>query len=158
MSFVIGFVGGELIPHIIAHLFVDSIRAKAHDHARAACTSAPLPPVPLQADRVRRAVSQTDPPSVGIAPVGITIRSSLPGRARFAAIALRNRPLRARTVEATLRKMPGLRSISIALATGGVLVQYDPDAITLARLIATMTDAIRDEPTRGGRASVPVAA
>ena len=78
--------------------------------------------------------------------------------ARFAAIALRNRPLRARTVEATLRKMPGLRSVTIIPATGGVLVQYDPDAITLARLIATMTDAIRDEPTRGGRASVPVAA
>ena len=101
---------------------------------------------------------RTDPPPVGIAPVGITIRSSLPGRARFAAIALRNQPLRARTVEATLRKLPGLRSVTITPATGSVLVQYDPGAITLARLIATVIDAVRDEPARGGRASAPVAA
>ncbi len=78
--------------------------------------------------------------------------------ARFAAIALRNRPLRAQTVEATLRKLPGLRSVTITPATGSVLVQYDPGAITLARLIATVIDAVRDEPARGGRASAPVAA
>ncbi len=81
MSFVVGFVGGELIPHIIAHLLVDSFWEKAQDRTCAARPSAPLPPVPLQADRVRRAVPRTDRPSVGIAPVGITIRSSLPGRA-----------------------------------------------------------------------------
>lgn len=158
MSFVVGFVGGELIPHIIAHLLVDSFWAKAQDRTCAARPSAPLPPVPQQQDRVRRAVPRTDPPPVGIAPVDITIRSSLPGRARFAAIALRNQPLRARTVEATLRKLPGLRSVTITPATGSVLVQYDPGAITLARLIATVIDAIRDEPARGGRASAPVAA
>lgn len=158
MSFVVGFVGGELIPHIIAHLLVDSFWGKAQDRTCAARPSALFPPVPQQQDRVRRAVPRTDPPPVGLAPIGITIRSSLPGRARFAAIALRHQPLRARTVEATLRRLPGLRSVTITAATGSVLVHYDPDAITLARLVATVTDAIRDEPSLSGRASAPVAA
>lgn len=153
MSFVIGFVGGELIPHIIAHLLVDSFWGKIQDRRRVARPSAPLLPVPPRNDRIRRAVSQTAPP-----PVGITIRSSLPGRARVAAIALRNQPLRAARVEATLRPLSGLRSITITAATGSVLMHYDPDAMTLARLVAAVTNAICNEPSLSDRSVAPIAA
>ncbi len=158
MSFIIGFVGGELVPHLIAHLLVDTMQTKVRNRTRDAHPSAAPQPRAPQRERVRRTVSRTDRLPVGIPPTGMTVRSSVPGRVRFAAIALRNQPLRARTAEAILRHLPGVRSIAIDPATGSVLVHYDPDILTLARLVAAVTVAVGDQPPHSDRAAIGVAA
>lgn len=158
MSFIIGFVGGELVPHLIAHLLVDTMQTKVRNRTRDARPSAAPQPRAPQRERVRRTVPRIDRLPDGIAPFGITVRSSVPGRIRLAVIALRNQPVRARAVEATLRQIPGVRAVTITPMTGSVLVHYDPDILTLARLVVAITVAVGDQPSHGDRTTIGVAA
>lgn len=70
------------------------------------------------------------------------ISSFIDGRVRIRCDALRN-PDAAAAIEGTLRETPGVLSATANPRTGGLLVEYDPDAVTQEQLLeaAKMLDA-----------------
>ncbi len=70
------------------------------------------------------------------------ISSFIDGRVRIRCDALRN-PEAAAAIEGTLRETPGVLSATANPRTGGLLVEYDPEAVTQEQLLeaAKMLDA-----------------
>ncbi|WP_353115091.1 HMA2 domain-containing protein [Nitratidesulfovibrio sp.] len=62
------------------------------------------------------------------------ISSFIDGRVRIRCDALRN-PEAAAAIEGTLRETPGVLSATANPRTGGLLVEYDPDAVTQEQLL-----------------------
>ena len=56
---------------------------------------------------------------------GLRLRSAVPGRMRWEAEALRDRPRKAAAVERTLQQMAGIISAQVTPLTGRLLVRYD---------------------------------
>jgi hypothetical protein len=69
----------------------------------------------------------------------VRLRSAVPGRMRWEAAGLRNRPRKAAAVEIALGHMPGILSVEATPLTGRILVRYDT-ALT-AEEIAAMVQA-----------------
>ena len=57
----------------------------------------------------------------------VRLRSSVPGRMRWEAEALRGHPRKAAAVEMTLQQMAGVHSVEATPLTGRLLVRYDAD-------------------------------
>ena len=63
-----------------------------------------------------------------------TVRSHTPGRVRLHVPRMQGDPGRAAAVAARLRRVPGIRRASAQALTGTALVEYDPEATSLARI------------------------
>jgi hypothetical protein len=75
---------------------------------------------------------------------GLRLRSAVPGRMRWEAEALRDRPRKAAAVERTLQQMGGIISAQITPLTGRLLVRYDTGLN--AQDVATMVRAALQAP------------
>lgn len=75
---------------------------------------------------------------------GLRLRSAVPGRMRWEAEALRDRPRKAAAVEITLLQMAGILSAQVTPLTGRLLVRYDTGLS--AREIAAMVHAALQAP------------
>jgi Heavy metal associated domain 2/ABC 3 transport family len=86
---------------------------------------------------------------------GLRLRSAVPGRMRWAAEALRDRPRKAAAVERTLQQMAGILSAQVTPLTGRLLVRYDIGLS--AQEIAAMVHAALQapQPTHEAREILP---
>lgn|SRR5882724_390732 len=75
---------------------------------------------------------------------GLWLRSAVPGRMRWEAEALRDRPRKAAAVEMTLQQMAGIISAQVTPLTGRLLVRYDTGVS--AQGIAVMVHAALQAP------------
>jgi copper chaperone CopZ len=80
----------------------------------------------------------------------------IPGRIRVRSKAFRCHGERARTAQAQLMAMDGVRDVQINPRASSIVVQYDPERLSRAELFATLEElgcmaAVRRDTERAGR-------
>jgi hypothetical protein len=136
-ALVLEIAARQILPVLVSEVGTQAVRHATRRAARADTQRATAAP-------------RLDAPPVRMVST-VTVGSQTPGRVRLQVPGLRGQLVAAQAATARLQRLAGVSKVEANALTGNVLVQYDPAATTLARIVK----AAEPPAPRGARARRP---